>query len=205
MYLIKEIIISFFLITISATNLYMPMIWLYVCLLDFLIPFLCDLDLQCSSPDCTVAVEVTAACTTRKTPRHLSSLSGFLVLMLLVPIRNFFILLYFLRGIFGFFLLCTKFNTASSAVPGIPLCRRMLGSNPVQLQLRYWLSEALTTRLDFIPNTSKSHPLAARSHPPSETTLLPLNRRVYYGVDLNTWGNTFYHNEGFSSSYKDES
>ena len=47
MYLKKEIIISFFLITISATYLYMPMIWLHVFLLDFLIPFLCDPDLQC--------------------------------------------------------------------------------------------------------------------------------------------------------------
>ncbi len=48
MYLKKEIIISFFIITISASNLYMPMIWLYVFLLDFLIPFFCDPDLQCS-------------------------------------------------------------------------------------------------------------------------------------------------------------
>jgi hypothetical protein len=47
MYLKKEIIFSFFIITISATNLYMPMIWLYIFLLDFLIPFLCDPDLQC--------------------------------------------------------------------------------------------------------------------------------------------------------------
>jgi hypothetical protein len=47
MYLKKEIIISFFIITISASNLYMPMIWLYVFLQDFLIPFLCDPDLQC--------------------------------------------------------------------------------------------------------------------------------------------------------------
>ena len=46
MYLKKEIIISFFIITISASNLYMPMIWSYVFLLDFLIPFLCDPDLQ---------------------------------------------------------------------------------------------------------------------------------------------------------------
>jgi hypothetical protein len=46
MYLKKEIIMSFFVITISASNLYMPMIWLYVFRLDFLIPFLCDPDLQ---------------------------------------------------------------------------------------------------------------------------------------------------------------
>ncbi len=32
----------------SASNFYMPMIRLYVFLLDFLIPFLCDPDLQCS-------------------------------------------------------------------------------------------------------------------------------------------------------------
>jgi hypothetical protein len=37
----------FFLITISASNLYMPMIWSHVFLLDFLIPFLCGPDLQC--------------------------------------------------------------------------------------------------------------------------------------------------------------
>jgi hypothetical protein len=48
MYLKKEIIISIFIITISASNLYMPMIWLYVFLLDFLIPFLCDPGLQCA-------------------------------------------------------------------------------------------------------------------------------------------------------------
>jgi hypothetical protein len=47
MYLEKEIIISFFIITISASNLHIPMIRLYVFLLDFLIPFLCDPDLQC--------------------------------------------------------------------------------------------------------------------------------------------------------------
>jgi hypothetical protein len=47
MYLKKEINISFFMITISASNLYLPMIWLYVFLLDFLILFLCDPDLQC--------------------------------------------------------------------------------------------------------------------------------------------------------------
>jgi hypothetical protein len=46
MYLKKEISISFLIITISASNLYMPMIWSYVILLDFLIPFLCGPDLQ---------------------------------------------------------------------------------------------------------------------------------------------------------------
>ncbi len=51
MFLKKVIIISIFIITLSASNLYMPMIWLYVFLLDFLIPFLCDPGLQCVARD----------------------------------------------------------------------------------------------------------------------------------------------------------
>jgi hypothetical protein len=74
---------------------------------------------------------------------YMGQRSAFIVLLDVLYVLNclIFFLLLFLRGIFWWEF---SFYVYSSQ---IPLCRRMLRSNPGQLRLRHWLSDDLTTRL----------------------------------------------------------
>jgi hypothetical protein len=72
-------------------------------------------------------------------------------------LSHFSVVFNFLKGGLLSIFFSTVSNTPSSyAASQIPLCRRMLGSNPEQLRLRHWLSDALNKKasrpdLNFTP------------------------------------------------------
>jgi hypothetical protein len=53
-------------------------------------------------------------------------------------------------GFVRFFMYRTFLQHASPAAPQIPVCRRMMGTNPGRLRLWNWQSDVLITRLDLI-------------------------------------------------------